>query len=472
VDAMADGRSEALLEAGHIHNTIGNYGAAIQVLTTAEQRNPGDKFILTALAKALVGQGLLEPAESYYRKLLTLFPLEPDAHANLASVLEALNRLNECESVLNNAEEIGIPVPLIAVPRAALLKRRGHFRESLEILESMSTLGTDSAQTRWRYALIGQMKDNLGIVDEAFAAFSELNRIASEDQATQIFDKNAFLNRIEKNAKILTKVWIDSWTPRIRDQGENSPVFLLGFPRSGTTLLDTVLFGHEKINVLEERPYIEQLNKMVGGIEKLGTITPNDLIGIREEYFRLLHAENSYSKNTVIIDKMPFHLVLTPLIYRVFPDARFIFALRHPCDVVLSCFMQNFRMNEAMINFLDLEIAAATYDRVMSYWTQCLKLFPLRVHTLTYEAFVVDHEGEIGKLLEFLELPWDGNVLEIQKTALSRGRIGTPSYSQVTEKIYTRAAGRWERYRKYMEPVLPILRPWIKHFGYPDIGDV
>ena len=156
----------------------------------------------------------------------------------------------------------------------------------------------------------------------------------------------------------------------------------------------------------------------------------------------------------------------SPIIERLFPSAPIVFALRHPCDVVLSCFMQNFQVSEFMISFHDLESAALVYDAAMSFWKKARQIFPLRVHEIRYEDIVEDVEGQMRPLIDFLGLPWDDRILDHQTTAVERGYIRTPSYAQVTEKIYRRASGRWTRYRKHMEPVLPILAPWVEEFGY------
>jgi hypothetical protein len=155
-----------------------------------------------------------------------------------------------------------------------------------------------------------------------------------------------------------------------------------------------------------------------------------------------------------------------PLIHRLFPDARFIFAARHPCDAVLSCFMQDFVLNPAMANFLTLEDSARLYDLALVFWTRARQILPLHVHTLRYEALVEDKERELRALLAFLGLDWDARVLDNEATAKARGPIATPSYAQVAQPLYTRARGRWERYREQMKPVLPILLPWAKRLGY------
>jgi hypothetical protein len=133
---------------------------------------------------------------------------------------------------------------------------------------------------------------------------------------------------------------------------------------------------------------------------------------------------------------------------------------------VLSCFKANFRLNEAMSNFLRLDTAAELYDLSFSYYEQIQHLMAFPTHTVVYENVVADRESELRKLFDFLGLDWHDAVLEHQETARKRGRIKTASYSQVVEPIYTRASGRWLKYRKHLEPVLPVLEPWIRKFGY------
>ena len=128
--------------------------------------------------------------------------------------------------------------------------------------------------------------------------------------------------------------------------------------------------------------------------------------------------------------------------------------------------MQNFQLSEDTLNFLDLENAALMYSATMDHWAQCRQIMPLDVHTIRYEDMVEDLERELRPLIEFIGLEWHENLLEHQSTARSRAHIRTPSYSQVTEGIYSRSSGRWRKYRRHLEPVIPILNPWIEAFGY------
>jgi hypothetical protein len=156
------------------------------------------------------------------------------------------------------------------------------------------------------------------------------------------------------------------------------------------------------------------------------------------------------------------------VIHRLFPNARFILAERHPADVVLSCFMANFTLNLAMRSFTDLEEAARTYDTVFRAWHRGGELFPLRTHAIRYERLVADTRGELQPLVAWLDLDWNDRLLAHDQTARERGRVRTASYSQIGEKLYTRASGRWRRYADELAPVMPILAPWIARMGYEE----
>jgi hypothetical protein len=203
------------------------------------------------------------------------------------------------------------------------------------------------------------------------------------------------------------------------------------------------------------------------GPERLAALGEDDIAALRALYFHELdrHLPEG-GDDRVVIDKLPLNIISAGLIHRVFPDAKFILAMRHPCDSVLSCFMQHFSLNDAMSNFLDLEDSAALYDRVMTLWSVYREKLPLQVHEVRYEDLVGDLEGTARPLIDYLGLEWDDRVADYRETARARGRINTPSYAQVTEKLYSQASGRWERYRDEMASVLPVLEPWAKATGY------
>jgi len=248
-------------------------------------------------------------------------------------------------------------------------------------------------------------------------------------------------------------------------------VFLVGFPRSGTTLLGQVLDSHSGLVLIEERPMLDRVithvrNDLGGYPEGIPALDGAAVADLRQRYFDAVDGECQRLSHQRVVDKFPLHLVHAGLVRAIFPKSQFILALRHPCDVVLSCFMQNFRPNPAMANFFSIERGALTYDRIMSLWSLYEQHLRPVTHPIRYENVVTDFDHEIGELLGFLNLEWEDGVRYFAERARSRGKIDTPSYAQVTEDLYTRARYRWRRYEEQMKPVLGDLMPWIKHFDY------
>ena len=224
--------------------------------------------------------------------------------------------------------------------------------------------------------------------------------------------------------------------------------------------------GHPDVEVLEEEPTLHRAGELLADYPHLPG-APRELIATaRERYFEEVTKRTPMLPGKLLIDKNPLYMVSLPLIRRLFPDARIILAVRHPCDVVLSCYTTNFKLNDGMSSFLRLDTTAELYDIAFSYFERSMQLLPMTAHTVVYEKVVADRERELKSLFEFLGLSWNDDLMDHQKTALNRGRIKTASYAQVAEPVYSRSAGRWLHYRSHLEPVLPVLKPWIEKFGY------
>ena len=155
-----------------------------------------------------------------------------------------------------------------------------------------------------------------------------------------------------------------------------------------------------------------------------------------------------------------------PIINRLFPDANYLFALRHPLDAILSCWMQNFRLNSAVGNFLDLTRTVDFYCKTMEIASLCIKRYDLRTSRIYYESVIDNMQEEIAKLIEFLGLLWEDNLKNYQTTAKERASISTPSYSQVIEPLYKSASYRWRNYESQLKSEIHKVEPWTKEFGY------
>ncbi|HEX8225139.1 MAG TPA: sulfotransferase [Allosphingosinicella sp.] len=446
-----------LAAAGRLEESVEPYAAAARL-------DPANASVQLELGRTYAGLAEMELAEASYRRALGLEPGLALAWLELGILLERANRLDALAPLLEQAQAQGVPADELAYLQALLLREEGRTAEAL----ALARRAPADVEPARRSLLIGRLADSLGDSAAAFEAFAEANRIAADQADAVRADPGGYRRRVAAMTATLSPEWLAGWAP-VERGSRPAPAFLVGFPRSGTTLLDTVLMGHPAVAVLEEAPILQRVDDALGGMERLPDVDTAEAERLRGIYFTEVDRLVPDSAGRTVIDKLPLNLLALPLIHRLFPDARILFAQRHPCDVVLSCFMQSFEINDAMANFLDLADSARLYDLVLASWERSRELLPLDVHVVRYEALVEDVETEARAALDFLGLPFDPAVLDHRRTARSRGTISTPSYSQVIRPIYREASGRWERYRPQMEPVLPILAPWALRLGYGDI---
>lgn len=438
--------------------------AAIEALEKALARDPHSA---TMQFKAAVEYGLVmrvADAERAYIAALDADPTLIDAYLGLAIQYEHTNREEEFAALIARAEAAGVDAGALGFIRAMEHRRAKRFEEGLASLTAVPASIEPERTAHLRATLL----DRLGRTDEAWEWFVETGRLHQADASEPLRRAEETRRQVTEEIDLLVPAWAASW-PAIEPAAQPEhpdPVFLVGFPRSGTTLLDTILMGHPDTIVLEEQPPLNLVDEELGGMARIPDLDSAAIAAARTRYFAEVAKLTDLPRGKLLIDKSPLFLLKAPLIRRIFPKARFILALRHPCDVVLSCFMSNFRLNPAMSNFLRLEDAAAYYDLTFRHWERSRALFPLDMQPVVYERLVEDVEGQMKPLFEFLGLDWHDAALDHRKTAKARGFITTASYSQVTEPIYQRASGRWRRYREHLAPILPVLDPWVEKFGY------
>ena len=451
---------------------LGLWVDASEAFAAAATLNPAEPGIRTNAVAALVaagrhhkGQLRFDEAEAAFRRAHELDPGNADIIHDLGTALERTNRLAELEELLATASAAGLDGDGLNYLRAVLARRHGRLDEARELL-----LASDAEQDpiRW-HALHAKIADALDQAGEAFEAATAMNRAAvaqtvgdSDPQAWEQ-ETQAYRAELHELARMITPEWART-VPRLKEAPAQRLSFLLGFPRSGTTLLDTFLMGHPEVTVLEEKQLVGRAAAVVGGSADLAKASKALLGKARQAYFDALHEHVPASFTGLVIDKFPLDMAAAPVIDAMFPSARMIFAQRHPCDVVLSGFMQPI----GVVNFSNIEAAADYYDAMMSIWTAARAAMDLNVHTVVYEELVRDPEAVLRPTVAFLGLEWDDRILDHRRSARERGTIVTPSYDQVTEPVSTRPSGRWKRYRKQLEPALPILLPWAERLGYSD----
>ncbi|HEX6603629.1 MAG TPA: sulfotransferase [Sphingomicrobium sp.] len=386
--------------------------------------------------------------------------LDPEVLRELAQLLERTNRLDSLQHLLDAARAEGILPERLGYPAAAAALRQGDPGEARRLLLAQPAA---AESVRWHW-LMARIEDALGEPAAAFAQAEAMNR-AERDHAAWRVRGTAHLQFVRELAGIVTPEWAAGLKTPPQDERRN-PAFLAGFPRSGTTLLDTFLMGHPDAAVLEEIPLLAPAQKLLGEMGDLPRRSPAELGKARAAFFGELDRHVDPAFAGLVVDKMPLHMIAAPFLHALFREAPFVFVQRHPCDAVLSCFMQGFALNDSMACFLDIEDAAAYYDAAMTLWERSRDVLGLRAHTLAYEELVADPEAALRPLLAFLGLEWREELLDHRATARVRGGIGTPSYSQVTEPLSGAASGRWKRYETQLEPVLPLLLKWAERLGY------
>jgi hypothetical protein len=315
-----------------------------------------------------------------------------------------------------------------------------------------------------RAELIGHSRDRLGDSAGAWNAFLDMNREDSKAITNAPERASRYRDELAKLTSTLTDTWAKRWT--LARKPKRPPAFLIGFPRSGTTLVDTFLMGNPGVRVSEENPMLQSVSKAAGPLDQLPELDESVVERLRRHYFDEAAKLVPDIGNGRLVDKFPFGLVATPYIHRLFEGAPIIFAERHPCDVVLSCFLSRFEPTGASAAFVDLVDTARLYDGMMRFWSRCQELLPLNIHRVRYERLVEDASGELGPLARFLDLEWTDSMTDNCGTAEKRGFIKTPSYAQVAEPVYSRSVGRWQRYRTQMGEAIDILAPWADRLGY------
>ncbi len=455
--------SQPLGDLGSLLTGLHRDDEALAALDKAAALAPEDAIIAVRLGEICVATFDHARAEAQFKRALALDPAHAEAHIELAILYERSNRTDELAALVRAAETIGVESGALGFLQALALRRERRFADALAAALAVP----ETIEPGRRAQLIGQCYDRLGDATRAFAAFVEMNRLNARDPTDPLARAVDYRNGIRRSIDTVTPAWHRGWSALSPLAAETpAPVFLVGFPRSGTTLLDTLLMGHPEVDVLEELPPLRIAEDMIGDLHRLAALDDRGRAAARARYFAEVQARSDWRPGRVLVDKLPMNLNKVPLIHRLFPDARFILALRHPCDAVLSCFIATFKLNNAMANFLDLGSTAETYDLAFRNWQQCRDVLPIRVHTVRYEDVVADREAVLRPVMDYLGLDWHAGALDHERTAAARTLISTPSYAQVTEPIYARAVGRWERYRDALEPVLPVLAPWAERFRY------
>ncbi len=468
---------EALYNLGICYRELGRYGESEENYRQAIRLRPTYAAAHNNLGILLANQGEFPEAEDCYRKALEIDPGHFRALINLGEIFEKTNRLAEAEDAVRGALKIDPEAGSATRLLATLLRREGKHQEALAQLAGVNIQDCGLEKAVEIHHELGMIHERLDNRDKAFYHFSEAQKMQMLTGEGKRADKNRYLADLDRLAACFSKKAVEQWQGEDHDQPVEQPIFIVGFPRSGTTLIDQLLNSHPAFSVAEETAALDRviarLAARKGGYPAaLSDLSGAELQSLREGYLSDLDkfiGQADRGAGTRIVDKYPLHITHLGLIYRLFPKARVIVAIRHPYDVCLSNFMQLFKPNDAMANFNTLEDAACCYEKVMGLWLQYEKVLPLNFHKIRYEDLIANFDQEVRSLLGFLDVEWDERVAKYYEHARGRAKIYTPSYQQVTEPIYQRAVYRWQKYESHFAGVGDILAPYIREFGYDEV---
>jgi hypothetical protein len=231
--------------------------------------------------------------------------------------------------------------------------------------------------------------------------------------------------------------------------------------------LENVLASHPGIATLEERDMLSDATRTFlideAGRDRLATLSDAEIAEWRARYWAQARDYGANAASKVFIDKYPLTTIKLPLIAKLFPKARILFALRDPRDVVLSCYRRSFGMNSSMFEFLDLERAAKFYDAVMTLAGVYRERLGLEWREARHETLIADFETEARANCTFIGVEWNAAMSDFAEHAKGR-TIRTPSSTQVVKGINREGVAVWKNYEAEMAPVMPVLAPWIEKF--------
>ena len=448
---------------------------AAKMFELAIKLNPNSAPACYGYGWAAEGMGALDAAQSAWRRAVALDPNHADAWAGLSGLAVRRREWVDARTFSEKALALDPRQTDAMMNLARIDTGQGDHASAAKRIEETIALPFLKPLARANCRImLGDALDAQGRQAEAFAAYkegkAEIGALYANVFAAPNVDRATDVARriLAEFLETPTAAWARPVAGGLQ-AGERGHAFLMGFPRSGTTLLEQVLETHPDVVALDERPLLlsaeVEFLANPGGVTRLADVLPMFLEPFQENYWRTVKDLGVDPAGRVFVDKFPLATVRLPLISKIFPHAKIIFAIRDPRDVVFSCFRRSFNMNPAMYEFNTLEGAARYYDAVMRAAEVYFERLPLDVHRVKYEELVADFDGVTRGVCDFIGVDWTDDLKNFARTAGER-RIATPSSTQIGRGLYAEGAGQWRPYAFALTDVMPILQPWVEKFGY------
>jgi tetratricopeptide (TPR) repeat protein len=459
---------------GNCYVVVGDFDAAKRCFETVlriDANNIPARYSLALLHKRM---GDFDAALAVTAEVIARAPDLADGYGLKAAILENQNRLDEAEAFLTDALRRFPGHPRLLIAAGTLDFRRKRYKGAIAEFNTMLAQPGDSNASDIAVAhnLLGLAYEAAGDFERAYEAFENSNEWQQKTTEARQFDKTRFLKRIDEISQAFDRAPPALWCG---DGAADlfSPVFLVGFPRSGTSLLAQILDAHPDIAVLQEEqvsPHLLfELSKLDPSNPMFPAVAKEQRRKLQEAYLERCKKLGVKTTGKVIVDKQPLNLVHAAQLLLVFPSAKFVFNVRHPMDAVLSCFKQNFLPNDSMANCYSLGDAATLYGTALGAWTKFNEKLDIRNFSVRYEALTASPLEVTGALAEFLSVSWSPEILADFGRQTSNLKILTPSFRQVYDGIHNGSVGRWRRYENKFSMVSGRLAPWVARFGYDGI---
>jgi tetratricopeptide (TPR) repeat protein len=437
---------------GKLDEAVGCYQHALQL--TDRRFGP-----LCALSYAKTLQGHLETALDYLEQALRDQPENPSARVDRADIFYKMGRIDEAYTQVCALLEEGLETPRLVMVYAFLCKRFQECDKVIALAEDMIKHRPiqRSEHITLQY-ILGKLYDQSGDYEAAFLNFRQANE--SEPDS---FDRAEHTRKVNRIIEAYSPAALSAVAQRALPRSncrDTRPVFIVGMPRSGTSLIEQILASHPRVYGAGERPEIGNLadrldkTELLDYVEHLESLDQQTLDRMAREY---LHAVSSQAGNAErITDKMPTNFLHLGLIAQFFPAARIIHCRRDPRDTCLSIYFQEFNLAHNYAHNLGaLAHFYREYERLMEHWLAVLDLPILEVN---YSEIVSNLEDNARRMVNFLDLEWDPNCLQFHRSGRT---TATASYDQVRQPVYTSSIGRWTHYRLHISPL-------IEEFGDQD----
>ncbi len=435
---------------------------------------------ITAVAHHWLEVRNFEVAKQYFEMLLKEQKIPLVTFVRLTEILIRMRRLDDAMYMTQWGLEIYKTHEAIWLVRAKVHRQRKEFTEAEKLLRTLSAKPDHDGQVRaaaW-YEL-GALYDQQARYQEAMSCFVEAKKLMNQSSSAPASLK--ILRNKQKNMREMCENVTPALIERWRKQGKSELqparrlALLGGHARSGTTLLEYVLEAHPDVIATEETmiyhnvayyPIGKSVTPNSSFLSIIDWMSPRIARQIRADYFR---GTESYLGEPIgdrlLLDKNPANTFDIPSLARIFPEMKFVIALRDPRDVCISCFTQPVPIIPDTSSWLSLEGTINHYTYIMGIWLEWRKVIGDLGLEVRYEDMVENLEPVARKSLDFLGLPWNEKVLRFNEHASSK-IVKSPTYAEVTKPIFKTAVGRWQNYRLYFEPYLKTLEPFLKAFGY------